>query len=84
MTVTHHALRDAFAVEGARCFYLLSDGFATANGTDPIPTSEILGVIDSEGAGRHVTIHTMGFEGADRAMMRAVADHTGGRYSDIR
>ena len=84
VTVTHHALRDAFAVEGARCFYLLSDGFATANGTDPIPTSEILGVIDSEGAGRHVTIHTMGFEGADRAMMRAVADHTGGRYSDIR
>jgi len=84
VTVTHHALADAFKVEGARCFYLLSDGFATADGTTPIPTAEILDVIDTEGRGRHVTIHTMGFEGADRAMMEAVAAHTGGEYSDIR
>ena len=37
----------------------------------------------SAGKGRGITIHTMGFVGADLAMMQAVADRTGGRYSDI-
>jgi hypothetical protein len=83
-TATSTALRRAFDVEGARCFYLLSDGFATDDGQTPIPTDEILQVIDELGKDRHVTIHTLGFRGADRDMMMAVARHTGGKYSDIR
>jgi len=83
VTVTDDAIRRAYDVAGARCFYLLSDGFATHDGQTPVPTSEILATIDEFGGDRHVAIHTMGFEGADRAMMRAVAEHTGGRYSDI-
>ena len=84
VTATDDALERAYDVAGARCFYLLSDGFATQDGTTRINTEEILAVIDQYGKGRHVTVHTMGFEGADRDMMQKVAEHTGGRYSDIR
>lgn len=83
-TATDLALASAFDVEGARCFYLLSDGAATHDGTTPVDTADILGVIDDRGKDRHVTIHTLGFKGADRDMMIAVARHTGGKYSDIR
>ena len=70
-------------MRGARCFYLLSDGFATHDGRTPVPTSEIIAVLD-EYKDRHVTVHTLGFEGADRDMMEEVARHTGGKYSDIK
>lgn len=83
-TATDLALAHAFDVEGARCFYLLSDGFATHDGTTPVETAEILAVIDDKGKDRHVTVHTLGFRGADREMMMEVARHTGGKYSDIR
>lgn len=83
-TATDLALSSAFDVEGARCFYLLSDGTATHDGTTPVPTEDIISVIDTRGKDRHVTIHTLGFKGADREMMMEVARHTGGRYSDIR
>ncbi len=83
-TATDLALSSAFDVDGARCFYLLSDGAATHDGTTPVPTEDILSVIDNRGKDRHVTIHTLGFKGADREMMMAVARHTGGKYSDIR
>lgn len=83
-TATDLALNAAFDVEGARCFYLLSDGAATHDGTTPVPTEDIIRVIDERGKDRHVTIHTLGFKGADREMMMAVARHTGGKYSDIK
>ncbi|RMG08516.1 MAG: hypothetical protein D6731_21775, partial [Planctomycetota bacterium] len=83
VTATDAALRRAFSVDGARCFYLLSDGFATADGKTKIPTEDILAVIDEYGKDRRVTIHTLGFRGADVEMMKAVAEHTGGEYSDI-
>lgn len=83
-TATDLALASAFDVEGARCFYLLSDGMATHDGTTPIDTADIIAVIDERGKDRHVTVHTLGFKGADRDMMIAVARHTGGKYSDIR
>lgn len=83
-TATDLALATAFDVDGARCFYLLSDGAATHDGTTPVATEDILAVIDNRGKDRHITIHTLGFKGADREMMIAVARHTGGKYSDIR
>ncbi|MBX3466945.1 MAG: VWA domain-containing protein [Planctomycetes bacterium] len=82
-TATDIALQRAFEVDGARCFYLLSDGFATHDGTTQTPTSDIIAVIDAHRE-RRVTIHTLGFIGADREMMIEVARHTGGKYSDIR
>jgi hypothetical protein len=83
VTDTGAALRRAYEVEGARCFYLLSDGKATINGRDKIPTPEIIAVMD-EFKSQHVTVHTLGFKAeADVVMMKALAKHTGGKYSDI-
>lgn len=84
VTVTDDALQAAFDVKGVRCIYLLSDGFCTHDGTTQIPTDDIVARITKLNADRHVIIHTLGFEGADKQMMQAVADLTGGRYSDIR
>ena len=83
VTATDTSLVRAFDVEGARCFYLLSDGAPTHDGTTPVPTEDILSVL-REKKSRHVIVHTLGFKGADRAMMKAVAKETVGRYSDIR
>lgn len=82
VTATDDALRRAFGVDGVRCIYLLSDGFATHDGRNKIPTDEILSLVDSYKE-RHVTIHTLGFPQADREMMEAVARATGGEYTDI-
>jgi hypothetical protein len=83
VTATDTALLRGYEVEGARCFYLLSDGFATHDGRTPVPTEEILGVIEDY-KDRHVIIHTLGFRGADVDMMQQVAKATGGKYSDIK
>lgn len=83
-TVTDEALAKAFEVEGARCFYLLSDGMPTRDGTTPIPTEVILKLIADKNATKKVRIHTLGFVGADRDFMKAVAAATGGEYSDIK
>ena len=82
-TATDSALRRAFEVDGARCFYLLSDGVATHDGTTPVPTEEILAVLEEYKA-KHVTVHTLGFKGADVAMMKSVAEKAGGTYTDIK
>ncbi len=82
-TATDMALLRAFDVEGARCIYLLSDGFATHDGQNKIPTEEILQIVRGF-KDRHVTVHTLGFKEADVEMMRAVAETTGGEYSDIK
>ena len=84
VTVTDDAIARAFDIKGARCFYVLSDGFVTHDGQTQIPTEQILQMIRRNNAERHVIIHTMGFEGADREMMQAVAEAAGGKYSDIR
>ena len=83
-TVTDEALTRAFDVEGARCFYLLSDGEPTKDGTTRIPTETILKLIEEKNASRHVRIHTLGFKGADVDFMKAVAHATGGEYADIK
>ncbi|MGE0707806.1 MAG: VWA domain-containing protein [Planctomycetota bacterium] len=83
VTVTDTALRRAYEVDGARCFYLLSDGTATHDGQTPVPTPEIISVLD-EFKAKHVTVHTLGFKDADVEMMKELAKHTGGRYSDIK
>jgi hypothetical protein len=84
VTVTDDAIKSAFDVKGARCFYVLSDGFVTHDGQTQIPTPQILDMIRQLNGERHVIIHTLGFEGADKEMMQAVAEATGGKYSDIR
>lgn len=78
------ALARAFEVEGARCFYLVAGGVATHDGMTPLPTTELLAVISEKGKDRRVTVHTLGFRGAEREMLIEVARHTGGSYSDIR
>lgn len=84
VTETDDALRSALNVEGVRCVYLLSDGFVTHDGTTQVPTEKVLEVVREAMRDRHVTIHTMGFEGADRSLMEALAQETGGKYSDIK
>lgn len=85
VTVTDYAIESAFdQIEGARCFYLLSDGFATHDGKTPVATDVILNMIREKNRFRRVAIHTLGFMQADRAMMQAVAKETGGTYSDIK
>lgn len=84
VTVTDDAIKAAFDVKGVRCIYVLSDGFCTHDGQTQVPTEQILDMIRQQNGERHVIIHTLGFEGADKAMMEAVAAATGGRYSDIR
>ncbi|MEZ0229308.1 MAG: VWA domain-containing protein [Planctomycetota bacterium] len=83
-TATDEALAKAFEVEGARCFYLLSDGIPTKDGTNRIPTEVILKLIEDKNATRKVRIHTLGFKGADPEFMKAVSAATGGEYSDIK
>jgi Mg-chelatase subunit ChlD len=83
-TVTDEALARAFEIEGARCFYLLSDGEPTKDGTTRIPTEVILKLIEEKNATRKVRIHTLGFKGADQDFMKTVAKATGGEYSDIK
>lgn len=84
VTATDSALRRAYEIEGARCFYLLSDGRAThdGSGTD-VPTETILEVLE-EFKAKHVTVHTLGFKGADVEMMKAVAEKGTGTYTDIK
>lgn len=84
VTATDTALRRAYEIEGARCFYLLSDGRAThdGSGTD-VPTETILEVLE-EFKAKHVTVHTLGFKGADVEMMKAVAEKGTGTYTDIK
>lgn len=85
-TATDDALVRALEVEGVRCIYLLSDGIPTHSGQpqDRVPTADILRAIDEHRGDRKITIHTLGFREADPEMMRAVAEHTGGKYSEIR
>jgi von Willebrand factor type A domain len=85
VTVTDTAIERSFDVEGARCFYLLSDGAATHDGRNFLSAADMIAAIDECATeDRRVKIHTMGFPQADEAMMRRVAEHTGGEYSDIR
>lgn len=84
VTATDDALKAALNVQGTRCVYLLSDGFVTHDGTTQVPTDQVLEAVREGMGDRHVTIHTMGFEGADRALMQALAGETGGKYSDIK
>ena len=72
------AIEDVFSSPG-----MLSDGFATHTGKPPWISSEEMCDLVDEYKERHVTIHTLGFQGADVEMMKAVAARTGGRYSDI-
>lgn len=81
-TATDTALLRGYEIDGARCFYLLSDGFPTHDGRTPVPTSDILAVLEKFKE-RHVIVHTLGFKGADRDMMQAVAKKSGGNYTDI-
>lgn len=83
VTATDSALLRGYEVQGARCFYLLSDGFATHDGTTKVETEVILDVLKKH-KDRHVIVHTLGFKGADREMMQALAKYSGGRYSDIK
>jgi hypothetical protein len=83
-TATDDALERAFQIEGARCFYLLSDGEPTKDGKNRIPTETILDLIAKHNEKRHVRIHTLGFVGADPEFMRAVSKATNGKYSDIK
>ena len=83
-TATDEALDKAFEVDGARCFYLLSDGEPTKDGTTRIPTDTILALIASKNATKRIRIHTLGFPGADPEFMKAVSAATGGEYSDIK
>lgn len=82
-TATDDGLARAFDVEGARCIYLLSDG-VPSRGRDRIPTKTILDLIHDRNSVRKLHVHTLGFVGADREFMQAVAKAGGGEYSDIK
>ncbi|GIW72254.1 MAG: hypothetical protein KatS3mg102_1796 [Planctomycetota bacterium] len=93
VTATDTALLEAFRVAPeADCFYLISDGFATHDGTTKVPTAEILRAVAEANRLRKVQINTLGFlpnpdvvnDGADPELMGALAEQTGGTYTQIR
>jgi hypothetical protein len=91
VTATDSAIELAFeAIPEADCFYLISDGFATHDGTTKVPTKMILDRIRELNRLRHAQINTLGFvspvgaPSADKELMEAIADLTGGTYSEIR
>ncbi|MGE0707336.1 MAG: VWA domain-containing protein [Planctomycetota bacterium] len=84
-TATDEALRLAYTVEGARAFYLLSDGAPTApKGNTALDPEVIYKLCREEDRGRGIKVHTMGFRGASREFMQKLASLTGGTYSDIK
>ncbi len=83
VTVTDDALRQGLTIEGVQGIYLLSDGFATADGKNKIPTENILQIVQDGNRFRKAKIYTFGFEGADEELMVALARETGGSYRFI-
>ncbi len=85
VTVTDLALAKAYQTNPkAECFYLLSDGAPTRDGTNIIPTEQILELVLKLDRFRKVKIHTLGFRGAKVDFMKALANLTAGTYRDIR
>lgn len=84
VTATDAALRSAFKISGARCFYLLSDGKPSMGEGADIPPQSIHDLVEAENKVLKIRIFTLGFRGADTAFMRELAKQTGGKYSDIR
>lgn len=84
VTATDEALRRAFRVEGARCFYLLSDGKPSLGEGNDIPPSQIYSLVEEENKLLKIRIYTLGFRGADQSFMQELAKRTGGTYRDIR
>jgi len=82
-TATDKALEMAYSIKGARAFYLLSDGSPSHGGGSSLPPEEVYKVVRQGDRGRGITIHTMGFKGANRVFMQKLSTMTGGRYSDI-
>jgi hypothetical protein len=92
VTCTDSALEWAFQhAPQADCFYLISDGYATHDGTAKVPTKRILDEVAEMNRLRHVQINTLGFvspfpdaPSADPELMQALADATGGTYSEVK
>lgn len=82
-TATDKALEKAYETEGARAFYLLSDGSPSHGGGKSLDLDEVYKVVRGHDKGRGITIHTMGFKGANQEFMSKLAAMTGGRYSEI-
>lgn len=82
-TATDKALEEAYKIKGARAFYLLSDGSPSHGMGANLPPEEVYKVVRKCDGGRGITIHTMGFKGANRQFMQQLSTMTGGRYSDI-
>ncbi|MBL4847722.1 MAG: VWA domain-containing protein [Planctomycetes bacterium] len=82
-TATDKALEKAYQIKGARAFYLLSDGSPSHGLGQTLAPEEVYKVVRSGDKGRGITIHTMGFVGANRTFMQKLSSMTGGRYSDI-
>lgn len=83
-TATDKALETAYAIKGARAFYLLSDGAPSHGMGANLPPEEVYKVVRKCDRGRGITIHTMGFVGANKQFMQQLSSMTGGRYSDIK
>jgi len=77
------ALRRAYEIALARCVYLVGDGPATDDLGQEIPAVEVLSAVAELADERRIPVHTFGFAAADRGLLRAIADRTGGRYSDV-
>ena len=82
-TATDKALEKAYEIDGARAFYLLSDGSPSHGNGKSLDLEEVYKVVRSHDKGRGITIHTMGFKGAHKEFMTKLAAMTGGRYSEI-
>lgn len=92
VTCTDLALEWAFQrAPTADCIYLISDGYATHDGTTKVPTKRIVDEVLELNRIRHVQINTLGFvspfanaPSADSELMQQLADATGGTYSEIK
>ncbi|MEM7166836.1 MAG: VWA domain-containing protein [Planctomycetota bacterium] len=84
-TNTQGALMRAFEVEDADTIFLLSDGSPTdLEEGEVIETDPIIEAVKKVNRFRRVTIHTLGFRGANVGFMKKLARDHHGTYSSIR
>jgi hypothetical protein len=95
LTFTDDALREAFKDEEMDTIILLSDGAPTHMGGDAKPEwnghqdsqmiiESIYGWLDKENKFRKVTIHTLGFTGANFEFMEELSKRTNGKFREIK
>ncbi len=82
-TWTQEALDRAFSFKDANTIVLLSDGSPAKKEEGLLPTEPIIEWLQKANRFRQVTIHTIGFPGANVPFMQEIADTCKGTYREV-